>query len=211
MKRKNHELSLPEGYSEVYHINALDTKTGLILNFIALLVLGVVMLVALIPFFLGLREFVFDATVYFICSLAFVAGMVLYMVLHELVHGAAYKALTGEKLTYGFSWSCAFCGVPNIYVYRRASLIALVSPFILFTLLFIPLTIWMYFVHPFAYIMCAALLGTHIGGCSGDLYLSVLFLFKLKDKTLLMRDTGPEQFFYRKTECVADAPESEEV
>ena len=211
MKRKNHEITLPDGYSEVYHINALDTKTGLIFNLIALFVLGIVMLVALLPFFLGAREFVFDPLIYFICCSVFLVAMILYMVLHELVHGAAYKALTGEKLTFGLSWNCAFCGVPNIYVYRRASLIALVSPFIVFTLLLIPLTVWMYFIHPFAYIMCAALLGTHIGGCSGDLYLTILFLFKLRDNTLLMRDTGPEQFFYKKTECGIDVKENEEA
>lgn len=206
MKRKNHELTLPEGYREIYHINALDTKTGLILNLIALVVLALVMALAFIPFFIGICEFVFDVGVYMICSVVFLIAMVAYIVLHELVHGAAYKALTGEKLTYGFSWSCAYCGVPNVYVYRGASLIALLAPFVVFTLLFIPLTIWMYFVHPFAYIMCAALLGMHIGGCSGDLYLTILFIFKLRDKTLLMRDTGPEQFFYARDVAV-DATE----
>lgn len=200
MKKSNYETTLPEGYNEVYHINALDTKTGIILNVIALAVLALTLAAALIPFFLGAAEFVIDPTFTMISSMVFIVAMVAYIVLHELVHGAAYKALTGEKLTYGFSWSCAFCGVPNIYVYRRPSLIALLSPFVVFTVLLIPLTVWLYFIHPVAYILCASLLGMHIGGCSGDLYLTILFLTRFRDNTLLMRDTGPEQFFYRRTE-----------
>ncbi|MBR5044032.1 MAG: hypothetical protein IKX66_01680, partial [Clostridia bacterium] len=35
----------------------------------------------------------------------------------------------------------------------------------------------------------------HFGGCVGDLYDTVLLLFRLKGK-LLMRDTGPMQTFY---------------
>ena len=196
MKRKNHELVLPDGYREIYRINALSKRTGLILNLIALGINAIVVLVALIPYFLGLKEFVFEPETYLSTTLIFLGAMLLYIVLHELTHGAAYKILTGEKLTYGFSWSCAFCGVPGIYVYRGASLIAVLAPFVVFTLLFIPLTVAMYFVNSIAYIAAAILLGMHLGGCAGDLYMALLFLFKFKDNKTLVRDTGPEQFFY---------------
>ena len=198
MKRKNHEITLPDGYSEVYHINALDTKTGLIFNLIALLVLGIVMLVALLPFFLGAREFVFDPLIYFICCSVFLVAMILYMVLHELVHGAAYKALTGEKLTYGFSATVAYCGVPNVYVYRKASLIALLAPFVVFTILFGVATVICAFVNSGAYIVCALLLVSHLAGCVGDLFVTFLFLTRFKSEDTLMRDTGPKQTFYLK-------------
>ena len=118
------------------------------------------------------------------------------MVLHELIHGAAYKKLTGEKLTFGMSWSCAFCGVPNIFTYKRCALISVLAPFVIFSLIFIPLTVALYFVDTHYYLLSALLLGLHLGGCCGDLYVSLLLLFKFKNKKLLMRDTGPEQFFY---------------
>ncbi|MCQ2122483.1 MAG: DUF3267 domain-containing protein, partial [Fibrobacter sp.] len=63
---------------------------------------------------------------------ALAAVMLVYIVLHELVHGAVYKLLTGQKLTFGFKASVAYCGVPDIYVYRRTALAALLAPFVVF-------------------------------------------------------------------------------
>ena len=101
-------------------------------------------------------------------ALGFWIAIIAYLVLHELVHGAAYKFLTGQKLTFGITLSVAFCGVPEIYVYRRASLIAVLAPFVVFTLLGVVLLA----VFPGAWTRFFLLifLGLHIGGCSGDLY-----------------------------------------
>jgi hypothetical protein len=137
-----------------------------------------------------------DLTELTVSTWVFLVIMFAYIVLHELVHGAAYKKMTGEKLTFGMSWSCAFCGVPHIYVYRNASLFAVLAPFTVFTLIFIPLTVVLYFVNPIFYIFSALLLGFHLGGCSGDLYVTYLLLFKYKDKRTLIRDLGPDQYFY---------------
>ena len=119
-----------------------------------------------------------------------------YIVLHELVHGCAYKTLTGEELTFGISWSCAFCGVPSIFTYRRTMLIAVLAPFVLFTLIFIPMTIVFYFVNPIYYLAMALVFASHLGGCAGDLYVYYLLMTKFKSEKTLLRDTGPEQFFY---------------
>lgn len=195
---KNHETTLPEGYREIKHINALDKKLGLILNLVAVLVLAAVAAIACIPVFLGSSELKYDSVVSLLVTGVFLAGCIVYIVLHELVHGIAYKALTHEKLTFGFTWSCAYCGVPNIYVYRRASLIALVAPLITFTLILIPVTVALYFVSLPFYFASAMLLGMHLGGCSGDIYMTLLLLFKYRDPALLVRDTGPEQYLYLK-------------
>ena len=88
--------------------------------------------------------------------------------------------------------------MPNVYVYRRAAIIALMSPFILFTLLLLPLFIWTAFINPLLYFVTGVIFGLHVGGCSGDLYMFFLLIFKFKDRELLMRDTGPEQFLYVK-------------
>ena len=193
---KNHELTLPEGYREVYRIDALNKRVGLILNLVAAAIITAVILIAMIPYSLrgGIQNP--DPVMVMISCGVFVACLIAYMVLHELVHGIAYKRLTHEKLTFGLGWSCAYCGVPNIFVYRRAALIALVSPLIAFTLLLLPLTVVMLFVNPYAYLVSAALLGLHLGGCAGDGYVTILLLRKFKSDTVLIRDTGPEQFFY---------------
>ena len=112
------------------------------------------------------------------------------------MHGAAYKLLTGSKLTFGITLSVAFCGVPDIYVIRRTALISLLAPFTLFGALFAGLTAWLYFANPLYCVAAVVLLGLHFGGCVGDLYTAALLIFRLRDSRLLMRDTGPEQFFY---------------
>ena len=196
-KNNSFERELPSGYKEIKHINARDKKTGVIFNLIAFAVIILVMAIASLILFVNQEPtFETDSVGFILVYAVFIASMAAYVVLHELVHGIAYKALTGEKLTFGLSWSCAYCGVPNVYTYRRTALIALVAPFITFTVILLPITVWMYFVDPLYYLLSAFLLGLHLGGCSGDIYCTLLFLFKFKDKKTLMRDTGPEQFFY---------------
>ena len=193
MKNMNFEKELPNGYVQVKHIDATDKKFGLILNLVASSVIGIFIAAAM--FILGINEKLplkWNVPI----LLAGALGMVLYIVLHELTHGAAYKLSTKEKLTYGLKWSCAFCGVPHIYVYRKASIFALVAPLTVFALILTPLTIWLYFVDSFAFVVSAVLLGYHFGGCSGDIYMFGLLLFKYRQKTLLVKDLGPEQFLY---------------
>ena len=203
-KSENFERELPEGYKQVKYINAKDMKLGLILNGIALAVFVAVEAIAVIPLIIsaviaimnGSFAMNIDLVSTLVALIVFLVVMVVYIVLHELVHGIAYKILTGEKLTFGLSWSCAYCGVPQIYTYRKTALISLVAPLTVFAVILIPVTVALYFVNPIYYLLSAALLGAHLGGCSGDIYCTLLFLFKFKDKRILMRDTGPEQFFY---------------
>ena len=190
------QKTLPESYCEVYHLDARKPKVGVIMNLIALGVLGIVMAIAYIPVARGGLSLEADIPMALITYLAFLVSIALYTVLHELVHGLLYKCLTGEKLTFGMSWSCAFCGVPHIFVYRRAVLFAVAAPLTVFTVLLIPLTIALFFVHPLCYFASAALFGLHLGGCCGDIYVIFLLLTKYRTRELLVRDTGPEQFFY---------------
>ncbi len=192
---KNFEKELPEGYTEVLHINAKDKKLGLIFNAIALVVMVAVLAIAFVPVMIR-GNMTVESDELFAAYVVFIASMLIYIVLHELVHGVAYKHMTGEKLTFGMSWSCAFCGVPNIYVYRRTALIACAAPLVLFSVILIPLTVSLYFASTLFYFISAFVLGLHLGGCCGDLYLIGLLLFKFKNENVLVRDTGPEQFLY---------------
>ena len=84
--------------------------------------------------------------------------------------------------------------------YAALALIALLAPFAVFSLLFSALAAGLYFVNHTYYAVIILVLGIHFGGCIGDLYLTLLLLFKYKNKHLLMRDTGPEQFIYYPSE-----------
>lgn len=194
MKEKTHETSLPEGYVEALKINAKDIKFGIIFNLIAGGVMVIVILLSAVLLLIGGKtEFeiigVTPFVIFFACYFA-------YIILHELLHGIVYKLTTGEKLRFGLSWSCAFCGVPDVYVYRSVSIIACAAPFVVLSLLLIPLYALLYFVDPLFFLLCAVLLGSHLGGCCGDLYVIGLLLFRYKDKRALIRDTGPVQTFF---------------
>ena len=196
---KNFERELPEGHKQAMYINATNAKFGLLFTIISLVVLAVVLFIAIIPIVKNdmgsaLFESVFDR--YFLNVSVALISMALYIVLHELTHGLFYKFVTREKLTYGMSWSCFYCGVPKIFVYRKAAMISAAAPLVIFTLILIPLTIYLYFVNLALYLIFAFLLGIHLGGCCGDAYVILLFLFKFRDKGTLVRDTGPEQFFF---------------
>ncbi|MDE6661040.1 MAG: DUF3267 domain-containing protein [Anaeroplasmataceae bacterium] len=196
--KKHFEKDLPEGYTEVFHMNAKDKKTGLLFTLFSL-ILALIPLAITFPIYFCIKKLPpIDLTLYCLSLLGFCFSMILYVICHELVHGIAYKILTKQKLTFGMSWSCAYCGVPNIYVYRRASIIALLAPFTLFSLIFIGLLVWFYSFNGWLYVGMAVLFAVHFGGCVGDLFMFFLFLFKYKDKTILMKDTGPEQFLYQK-------------
>lgn len=202
MKEKTFERELPEGYREVAHINALDKRLGIILNLVSIIIAAIVLSVAAGVFALfGGEEEIFtfngksDFLTLYITLCLLCATLIAYLILHELVHGLVYKIMTGEKLTFGISWSCAYCGVPNIYTYTKTAIFSSSAPLIVFSILFLALTVVAFFISPLLYYSAAALFAIHLGGCSGDMYI----LFKIasyKDKRLLVRDTGPEQFFY---------------
>ena len=205
---RNFERELPAGYRQAKYINAKNAKFGIIFNLIALIVLAIVVIAAFALLKVSGRtvDDILDVSLLelIIAYVLFFGVMIGYVVLHELVHGIAYKSLTGEKLTFGMSWSCAFCGVPHIYTYRRTAIIAVVSPFAVFSILFLAVLIPLYFISPLYFLIFAFNFGLHLGGCSGDLYVLLLFMTKFKDKKTLMRDTGPEQYFYVPEKALED-------
>lgn len=200
MGKRNFETQLPAGYKEALHIDAKNAKTGIIMNLVSLIILVIVTAIAYIPIKLNNVDLLVgfnaeDPAESMIVMSIFCFTLFAYIVMHELVHGIAYKCLTGEKLTFGISWSCAFCGVPHIYSYRKTAIISSAAPLVLFSVIFGAVTIALYFVSPIYYLLSAVIFGLHLGGCSGDMYI-ILMLLKYKNSRVLMRDTGPEQFFY---------------
>lgn len=195
MKNTEHihyETELPEGYEEVYTVDAKDKKTAIVMNIVATAVAMAFIVSALfiIRPFKNMDDFSLAA------YLVFIASMIGYIVLHELTHGAAYKLLTGRKLTFGMTLSVAYCGVPDIYVYRTAALISLLAPFVVFNVVFLGAALA--FTNPWWRTFAWMQFGLHFGGCAGDLYDTWLYLTRFRDPKTLMRDTGPKQTFYQK-------------
>lgn len=191
-QKQNYETELPEGYREVYSIDAKSKKTGLLMNLAALAIGGAIF--AVCWYFIRPTGYLMHIDP--VRELVLIGVMLLYTALHELTHGAAYKLMTGRKLKFGVSLTAAFCGVPDIYVYRKTALISLLSPFVVFDIVFLLLTVFI--TDPWYKIDAALMLSIHVGGCAGDLYDTMLYLFKYKDPSTLMRDTGPKQTFFVK-------------
>lgn len=196
---KHFEEKLPENYRLVKTVDATKAPFAVVFNLLSLVMMVGAFAVLYFAFgtdvslikeqFLTLPDFT-----KILVLLLLVVGFIVYIVLHELVHGVVYKAFTKRKLTFGVTMTCAYCGVPDVFVYRTASLCALLAPFVIFSIAFIvPMfflqnTVW--------FLLLAALFAMHFGGCVGDLYITVLYVFKFRDGKTLMRDTGPVQTFY---------------
>ncbi len=188
----NYFKELPSGYTEDFRIDAKDQKTGLILNLLSLLIMIGLFLVC---FFTKVKQFPTEeySWKYLLYLALLLVGMT---IVHELTHGIFYKIFTGQKLHFGFSWSCAYCGVLDVYVCKIPSLITTLAPFVLHSIWMIVLLcvlqnqIWVTII--------SILFAVHTGGCLGDWYVSLLLLKYPKE--VLVRDMGAEQTFYLKKE-----------
>lgn len=185
---------LPNGYKEVYSIDAGNTKTGLILNLIGLPIMIVMFIILMVIKSLVCGKINFDLSdgetslVLFILCIV----MILYIIIHKLTHGLFYKSFTKEKLKFGLKLTCAYCGVPTIYMKKIPMIITALAPFVIYSLIGVVLMI----VVPYNVIFLAIdiLFSAHVAGCVGDIYVS--FLLIKYPKETLVNDTGAKQTFY---------------
>lgn len=177
---------LPEDYGEIYSLNLQkDKRTAIIVNLLAFAI-AAVMAVSM-NFFVPVTS-VFDMSGgivrYFLRLAALIVLMVLYMVLHELVHGIAMKLCGTKRVKYGFTGLYAFAGSEDYYDKKSYIFIAL-APIVLWgTVLaavnfFVP-TEWFWIVYMIQLI--------NISGAAGDLFASVKF--SRMPKNILIQDSG---------------------
>ncbi len=189
--------ALPQNYGELFSIDLQkDQKLALGVNLLALAitaVLGVPM-----HFYVPIGT-LFDMSgglgPYVLRLAALVVLMILYLVLHELVHGAAMKLCGTKKVRYGFTGMYAFAGSDDYYCKRPYLFIAL-APVVLWGVVlavvccFVP-TEWFWVVYLIQLM--------NLSGAAGDLYVAVRF-FRLP-ADILVRDHGVGMTVYAK-QCV---------
>lgn len=190
-----YESNLPEGYKETLAIDANDRIHGAKMQAAGMITAAVLICIFFFAYALP-RMSEISAGFTLIKGFGFILSYFLYVTLHELTHGAVYKLMTKQKLTFGFKPPVAYCGVPDVYTYRITSLFSLLAPFAVYTVLF---SVLFFFVDDaFSKAMILALTALHVSGCVGDLYGVGLFLFRFKDPATLRKDMGPEQIYYTK-------------
>jgi hypothetical protein len=126
-----------------------------------------------------------------------IGAMILYMILHELVHGVAMKICGTKKVKYGFTGMYAFAGSEDLYDKKSYIFVALApvvfwGVVLLIINLFVPLG-WFWVV----YLIQIA----NISGAAGDFFVTVKFLKMPRD--ILVQDYGVGMTVYSKEEIRA--------
>ena len=192
--KPNFYYEVPDNYEIVKVIDAKNVKTMLLMNFVAILIA-----IPLISFFVKIvfrsifnENLVLSEIIPYYFS--FLLILILYLIMHELTHGIFYKIFTHEKLTFGLTLTVAYCGVPKIYVKRIPALITTLAPFVVFSIVLgVPL---FFEIKPLIFLLISLLFSIHVSGCTGDLWVALILIFKYRGKKLLVNDTGPKQSFY---------------
>lgn len=197
VKYKHYELDVPSDYKVSKVIDCKDPKTAFLFTLFSLII-SIILIV--IGIFIKLSLIKEEETIgnieLFILTSGFLIGYIIIIIAHELIHGLFYKIYTKQKLTFGITLTAAFCGVPNVYVRKKAMMITCMAPCVILSMIFLILMI--VFFDSSLYIFFLLLFSLHFGGCIGDIYCCILFLFKYKNKDILINDTGLKQTIYVK-------------
>lgn len=185
---------LPEHYKEIYSIDLQkDKKMSVLVNLLALVIAAILVVpmhfAVPISTLFGVES---GMQGYWIRYGAMLALMVLYMILHELVHGIAMKLCGTKKVKYGFTGMYAFAGSKDYYDKKSYIFIAL-APVVLWGIVlavinpFVPVE-WFWVVYLIQVI--------NLSGAAGDLFVTVKFSRLPKD--ILVQDYGVGMKVYSK-------------
>ena len=180
---------LPAGYREIKRIDLMSSRKEMI--FINILALGILCGMVAIGFaicppftdlFLGLQTI--------INVILFLASVLLYIILHELVHGILMKAYSGVKPRYGFTGLYAYSG-SDAYFSRRQYLIIAFAPVVLLGIILAVLNVrfyesWFWFFYLIQIV--------NISGAAGDIYVGAQIV--RAHNAVLIHDTGTGMTLY---------------
>lgn len=188
----NSTQTLPQGYNEILKINLQkDKKAAIIVNVFSVLLMAVVFTIG--NSFVSIKT-LFDLTdgfkIYFIRLALILFGIIIYLILHELVHGICMKAFGAEKIKYGFTGLYAYAG-SDCYFSKKAYIIIALAPIVIWGIVLLILN----FIVPGNYFWVVYFIQImNISGAAGDLYVTYKFL--KMPKNILVKDTGIEMTVY---------------
>ena len=178
--------ALPEGYGEKMQINLQkDKKTALKVNVGAGVAMAVLAVIGhlIVP----VREAldVEPMGEYFLRLAVLVLGYAAYIVLHELTHAAAMKAVGGGKVRFGFTGMYAFAGSEGDYFDKSAYRLIALAPLVVWGMVFTVLLLAV--PRTWFWVVWFLQMG-NIAGAAGDVYVTAV-LWR-SPGTILVRDTG---------------------
>ncbi len=176
---------LPENYREIMKIDLQkNKKQAITVNVIAtgIAVLFAVIGCLIVPIGeLFKMEPLYD---YFLRFGAIALGSVLYIILHEAVHGIFMKRYCTAKVRYGFTGMYAYAGSDGYYCRREYVIIAL-APIVIWGIVLALLNL---FTSPAWFWVVYFIQITNLSGAGGDIYVS--YLMSRLPKDILVNDTG---------------------
>lgn len=188
----NNTLELPQEYTEFFKIDLQkNKKTAIWVNLLsAVIAVGMIMLgCAFVPLS-ALFNMESGLGMYFLRWCLIFAGLVVYMVLHELVHGVFMKRYSGIKAKYGFTGLYAYAG-SLAYFNKPCYLIIALAPVVVWGVVLAVLT---FIVPPVWFWMVYMIQVINISGAAGDFYVTYKMLKMPQD--ILVQDTGVAMTIY---------------
>lgn len=178
--------TLPEGYRPILSIDLQkDKKLALLVNGLAVLItLAMAVPMHLSRSIFTLFDFSHGYGFYWLRLGVLLVGMIVYMILHELVHGITMKAFGTKRVKYGFTGLYAFAGSEDYY--RKLPYLAIaLAPIVVWgvVLAFLNALVpeeWFWVVYLLQIVNCS--------GAAGDLYVTARFSRLPKD--ILVQDNG---------------------
>lgn len=183
--RKHCFQQLPREYQEILHLDLQnDSKLILLVN-------GLATVIALAMFAAG---FLFTPMFAVFTSpptlAAFLVCCVLYLVLHELVHGLCMKWFGAKRVRFGFTGLYAFAGSDE-YFTKGAYVVVALAPVVVWGAVLLALNV---FAGEKLFGLFYLIQLINVSGAAGDLY--VCFRFWRLPRDILVRDTGVSMTVY---------------
>ena len=180
---------LPEGYREVRRVDLMrNRKEAVLVNLLALIITGVMIVLGFVicPSFTE-----FEIGIHTIVGIILMTiGIVVYMILHEVIHGVFMKAFSGIKPRYGYTGLYAYAGSDALFCRKHYIIIAF-APVVILGFVLGVLTAAFYET-AFWYLYIIQIV--NISGAAGDFYVGTLIARAKND--IMVRDAGTDMSFY---------------
>ena len=179
------------GYKECTKIDLVkNKKEALLVNIYGIIIM--VVMAVFIPLLImgGIIEFNLETTfpLFFIVLLI---SLILYIPLHEIVHGIVLKKYTDEKLSFGWKLVYAYFGSKEAVVNRKEYYAVALAPLLVFSVVFISLMV----LNPSLSLVWYVMEIMNVSGSVGDIYVSIK-LKKEKSRDILITDSGTDMSFW---------------
>ena len=194
--RKGAEMSclssLPEGYREIFSINLQkDKKAALLVNGIGLVIILALCVIGhlIVPISALLAPYQGPGS-YFARPLVLLGGIIIYIILHELVHGIAMKYFGAGRVKFGFTGMYAFAGSED-YFYKKPYIVIALAPVVIWGAVLLVINC---FVGDSWFWVVYLIQVTNLSGAAGDIY--VTYKFSKMPEDILVRDAGVSMTVY---------------